>query len=68
MKIDWRGLIAAILAFGLSVTLILGVAGGVWANRPIGEKGAEVMIAICVAMIAAISAYFATRNNNHKGE
>ena len=68
MKLEWRGLIAAILAGGLSLTLILAVAGGVWAQRPLGDKGGEVMVAICVAMVAAISTYFAARNNHKNGE
>jgi hypothetical protein len=66
--LDWRGLIAAILAGGLSLTLLLGVAGAVWWDRyPIGDKGAEVLIAIIVAMVAAISTYFAAKNN-HKDD
>lgn len=63
MKLDWRGLIAAILAGGLALTLVLAVFGGVWSGRPIGEKGAEVMIAICVAAVSAISTYLAAKNN-----
>lgn len=68
MNIDWRGLIAAILAGGLSLTLLLGIGGAVFWNRyPIGDKGAEVLIAIIVAMVAAISTYIAARNN-HKDD
>jgi hypothetical protein len=64
VKFEWRGFIAAILAFGLALTLILAVAGGVWAGRPLGEKGGEVMVAILVATVAAISTYFATKPND----
>jgi hypothetical protein len=65
-RLDWRGLIAAMLAGGLVLTLILGVAGAVFWNRyPIGDKGAEVLIAICVAITASIATYFAAKNNNH---
>jgi hypothetical protein len=64
MKFEWRGFIAAILAFGLSLTLILGVAGGVWSGRSLGERGGEVMVATLVAMVAAISTYFATKNHD----
>ena len=65
MNMDWRGLIAAILAGGLALTLVLAVFGGVWAGRQIGEKGGEVMIAICVAAISAISTYLAARKNGN---
>lgn len=63
MKFEWRGFIAAILAFGLSLTLILAVGGGVFAGRPLGDKGGEVMVAILVAMVAAISTFFATKDD-----
>lgn len=61
---DWRGLIAAILAGALALTLVLGVFGAVWEGRAIGEKGGEVLVGICVAIVAAITAYFTTRNNH----
>jgi hypothetical protein len=65
MNLDWRGLIAAILAGGLSMTLVLAVAGGVWGGRPLGEKGGEVMVAICVAIVSALSTYFAARSDKN---
>lgn len=64
---DWRGLIAAILAGGLAFTLVVGVGGAVWQGRALGEKGGEVLIAICVAAVSAISTYLASRRNNHNG-
>lgn len=59
---NWRGLIAAILAGGLALTLVLGVGGAVWQGRALGEKGGEVLVGIFVAMAAAITAYMATKN------
>ena len=61
---EWRGLIAAILAGGLALTLVLGVAGAVFEGRPLGEKGGEVLVGICVALVAAISTYFASRDKD----
>lgn len=67
MKIDWHGLIAAILAFGLTLTLIIGVLGATWSGRPLGEKGGEVLVGIFVAMGAAITAYMVrSRNGGEK--
>lgn len=64
---NWRGLIAAILAGGLSLTLVIGVMGAVWQGRfPLGDKGGEVLVGVCVAMVAAISTYFATKNGNNE--
>lgn len=63
MKLDWRGLIAAIMAAGLAVALVMAIAGLIMEKRQISEKGAEVMVAICVAMVAAISTYLASRND-----
>lgn len=62
MNIDWRGLIAAIMAGGLALTLVIGVFGAVWQGRPVGEKGGEVLVGIFVAMAAGIGTYLATRN------
>lgn len=62
---NWRGLIAAIMAGGLALTLVVGVTGAVWQGKfPLGDKGGEALIAIAVAMATAISTYFATRNGN----
>lgn len=62
-KIDWYGLIAAIIAASLGLTLLIGVTGGVWAGRPLGEKGAEVVVGIFTILGAALTAYFAMRKN-----
>ena len=60
---NWRGLIAAILAGGMALTLVVGVTGAVWQGRfPLGDKGGEVLVGICVAMVSAITAYMATKN------
>ena len=64
--INWRGLIAAILAGGLSVTLVLSIAELLFLNRPMSEKGTEVMVALTVAMVAAISTYLASNSENKK--
>lgn len=61
---EWRGLIAAILAGGLALTLIIGVSGATWQGRPLGEKGGEVLVGIFVAMAAGVTAYLAARNGN----
>ena len=58
---EWRGIVVAILATGLSVTLVVAVVSFSLEGRPFSDKGAEIMIAICVAMVAAISAYLASR-------
>lgn len=60
---EWKGLIAAILAGGLAFTLVIGVAGAVWQGRPVGERGGEVLIAICVAAVSAISTYLANKRD-----
>lgn len=65
MKFEWRGLIAAILAAGLSFSLVVGVAGAVWQGRPVTEKGGEVLVGIFVAMAAAVTAYIATTNHRN---
>lgn len=64
---EWRGLIAAILAGGMALTLVIGVTGAVWQGRPIGERGGEVLVGIFVAMGTAIGVYLAARNS-HKDD
>ncbi len=59
---NWHGLIAAILAGGLALALVISISGLIFRDRPITDKGAEVMVAICVAMVAAISTYLASKN------
>lgn len=66
VKWEWRGFIAAVLAFGLSLTLVLGVGGAVFQGRALGEKGGEVLVGVLVATVAAISTYFATKNHNNE--
>lgn len=64
--INWRGLIAAILAAGLSLTLVMSIVELLFVDRPMSEKGTEVMVALTVAMVAAISTYLASKNNHEK--
>jgi hypothetical protein len=60
---EWRGIVVTVLAVGLSLTLVVATVGFVLEGRPFSDKGAEVMIAICVATVAAISAYLASTRN-----
>ena len=60
---NYRGIIAAIMAGGLTLTLVIGVTGAVWQGHfPLGNKGGEVLVGIFVAMATAITAYMATKN------
>ena len=44
----------------MALTLVIGVTGAVWNNRPVGEKGGEVLVGIFVAMGTAIGVYLAS--------
>lgn len=61
---NWYGLIAAIIAGSLGLTLLIGVAGAVWAGRSLGDKGAEVIVGIFTILGAALTAYFAMKKGD----
>jgi hypothetical protein len=56
-KIDWPGACAFVLAFGVAVTLIVGMAGAAVQDSPISEQGASLLSTLGGAAIGAIATY-----------
>lgn len=61
---NWRDIVALVLAGGLSGALVIAVFGMVYRDRQLGEHGAEVLVAIGVAMVAVLSTYMARNHKN----
>jgi hypothetical protein len=54
---DYRGIAALVIALALGLTMVLSIAGLIFWNRPLGEKGAEALIAIGGAMVGMLASY-----------
>jgi hypothetical protein len=56
---DLRGMIVLILASGLTMVLVVGVAAPAFLGRPLGEFGSQTLSTILGMVIGVISAYVA---------
>lgn len=58
---DYRGIAAVIVAFALGLTLVIGIGGGVWLGRSLGESGGDALVALGGAMVGALAGYLARK-------
>jgi hypothetical protein len=61
---DYRGLVAAIIAGSLGITMIIGAVGLVMRNTPISERGLNAVIAIGSALAGGVAGYIGGRRTN----
>lgn len=59
---DYKGIVATIIAGTLGASLMLAVVSISWQHRPLGDKGNEAMVAIISGMLVALGYYMGGRN------
>lgn len=59
---DYKGVVATIIAGTLGASLMLAVVSISWQHRPIGEKGSEAMVAIISGLLVALGYYMGGKN------
>lgn len=58
---DYRGVVALIIAVSVGGALIVGIGGLAWQGRPLSETGGEALVALGGAMVGALAGYIAGR-------
>lgn len=61
---DYRGIVALIIAISVGATLILGIGGLAWWGKPLTEAGGEALVALGGALVGALAGYIAGRQTN----
>lgn len=65
---DWRGLIALVLAIGVSVALVAGILTAELAGGPITSEEVGLISTLSGAVIGAIASYLGSQHYRHEGE
>jgi uncharacterized membrane protein YeaQ/YmgE (transglycosylase-associated protein family) len=66
VKVEWRGLVAAILAVGIAGAVIAGLIGTVFNNRSLSLEEETLFAGIVGGMVAALAGYLASKDANGK--
>jgi hypothetical protein len=66
--IEWPGVVAVILAVGIAVSMVLGVAGTILSDVPLSEQGAQFLSTLFGASIGAVATYLGMAQRAREAE
>jgi hypothetical protein len=65
---NYRGLVAMIIAGSLGASVMLTITGLAWRDKQVGEAGGQVLIATVSGMLVALGYYMGSKQNGKNEE
>jgi hypothetical protein len=66
MNLDYKGVVAILIAGSLGFSVMITIVGLSWRNKQVGEAGGQVLIATVSGMLVALGYYMGTQNDKNE--
>jgi hypothetical protein len=63
MKLNYKGLVAMIIASTLGASMMITIAGLAWRDKQVSEQGGQVLIALTSGLLVALGYYMGSKND-----